>query len=405
MKREDILNDERVEDFIEERELSEGSITNLVNALNKYCELNKMTPSELIKEAREDQREFEYVSDRRIKKRLVKFRRLMLNEGAKGTYARTLMQLIRGFYGEYEIVLPKISMKKFPVHRKKEDEIPDKYDIRKAIKNANLQMKAIILLKASSGMDSMTLRHLTYKHFYDGLKEELKGLGKTIEDPFDFEKLTELIKGEDIIINWTLERSKVGFYQHYTCSTPETTRAILDYLYKKPPKNFDTPLFRTRGRPDDVIEEDTLIVNFRTINNQCGFGKVGKYGKFHAHALRTYFGTPLLRHGIRKEYADFMMGHIVNETDSSYFIPTKAGVREQYEKVVDNLAVQEVVVTKIKAQEIKDLKERVIELEEENKKEQDLRMKEQNLRQIAVTERNMLAHGREVEKVLRQIKK
>ena len=145
---------------------------------------------------------------------------------------------------------------------------------------------------------------------------------------------------KDIILNWTLERSKVGYYKHYTCSTPEATRAIIDYLILKPPKGFDSPLFRTRGKPDDIIEEDTLIVNFRTINNKCGFGKVGRYGKFHAHALRAHFATTLLRYNIRKEYADFMMGHVVDETSSSYFVPTKEGVREQYEKVSDNLAVK-----------------------------------------------------------------
>ena len=375
MRREDILNDERVQDFIDERDISKGSVRNLVTALNKYCGLHKMTPSELIDEAREDQKNIEYVTDRRIKKKLTRFRRLMLNEGARATYARTIMQLVRGFYGEYEVVLPKVSMKKFPVHRKKEDEIPDKYEIRKAIKNANLQMTAIILLKASSGMDSVTLRYLTYNNFYEALEEELIELGKTVNDPFDFEELTELIKGEDIIINWTLERSKVGYYKHYTCSTPETTRAILEYLYQKPPTSFDAPLFRTRGRPNDVIEDDTLIVNFRTINNKCGFGKVGTYVKFHAHALRAYFGTILLRHGIRKEYADFMMGHIVDETSSSYFVPTKAGVREQYEKVVDHLAVQEVEVTKVVDQTLKEMKEKLLELEEKVGKEQELREK------------------------------
>ncbi|MDD3753541.1 MAG: hypothetical protein PHQ17_03140 [Methanobacterium sp.] len=377
MKREDILNDERVQDFIDERDISEGSVTNLVTALNKYCGLHKMTPTELIDEAREDQRNIEYVTDRRIKKRLTRFRRLMLNEGARATYARTIMQLIRGFYGEYEVVLPKVSMKKFPVHRKKEDEIPDKYDIRKALKNANLQMKAIILLKASSGMDSVTLRKLTYKQFLDGLEEELKGLGKAVRDPFDFEALLETVGEEDIIINWTLERSKVGNYRHYTNSTPETTRAILDYLYQKPPTDINSPLFRTRGRPDDFIEEDTLIVNFRTINNKCKFGKVGTYAKFHAHALRTYFATTLLRHGVRKEYADFMMGHIVDETSSSYFVPTKAGIREQYEKVVDYLAVQETAVTKVEDKALKEFKEKIRELEAQVAAERALRVQEQ----------------------------
>ncbi|WP_308571415.1 hypothetical protein [uncultured Methanobacterium sp.] len=78
MRREDILNDERVQDFIDERDISKGSVRNLVTALNKYCGLHKMTPSELIDEAREDQKNIEYVTDRRIKKKLTRFRRLML---------------------------------------------------------------------------------------------------------------------------------------------------------------------------------------------------------------------------------------------------------------------------------------------------------------------------------------
>jgi hypothetical protein len=70
-----------------------------------------------------------------------------------------------------------------------------------------------------------------------------------------------------------------------------------------------------------------------------------------------------------------MMGHIVDETSSSYFVPTKAGVREQYEKVVDHLAVQEVEVTKVVDQTLKEMKEKLLELEEKVGKEQELREK------------------------------
>lgn len=382
MKLDDSLNDQKVQRFVRKRELSDGSIRNLRIALNKYCELHQMTPSELIKEARSDQKEFEYMDDRKIEDRLLEFRELLKKEDASSTYARTTMQLVKGFYLQYYVMLPKIPMKNsFPVHRKKEDEIPDKYDIRKAVKVANLQMKAIILLKASSGMDSITLRHLTYKMFYDGLEVELNQLGKTVKDPFDFEELIETVGKDDIIINWTLERSKVGNYRHYSCSTPETTRAILDYLYQKPLTDFDTPLFRTRGRPKDPIEADTLIVNFRTINNKCKFGKIGPYGKFHAHALRTYFATTLLRHGIIQKYADFMMGHIVDNTSSRYFIATKAGVREQYEKIVDYLAVQETAVTKVEDKALKEFKERIKELEDQVAEERALRIQEQDRRE------------------------
>lgn len=360
MKLDDVLDDPKVIKFIDDRELSNGSIRNLGTALNKYCGLHNMTPTELINEARKDQKEFEYMDDRRVENMLFKFRKLLKEENASSTYARTLMQLVKGFYIKYSIVLPKIPMKKsFPVHRKKEDEIPNKEEILKAIKVANPQMKAIILLKQSSGMDSVTLRHLTYGQFFDALNEELNALMKPIHDPFDFDKMGEIVKKDDIILNWTLERSKVGFYKHYTCCTPEATRAIVDYLILKPPKSFDSPLFRTRGRPDDIIEGDTLIVNFRTINNKCGFGKVGRYGKFHAHALRAHFATTLLRYNIRKEYADFMMGHIVDETSSSYFVPTKEGVREQYEKVSDYLAIQNVEKTKVQSEKIKELEEQI----------------------------------------------
>jgi integrase len=344
---EDVKIDEHVQEYIASRELTKGGARNFISAIFKYCKLHDMTPTELLTEAIDEEDSGVKKARRNIKKRLITFRELMHDEKYKPRYAKTLMVLIRSLYSENDVSLPKISMKKFRIQRKQEEEVPDFDDIKKAMKHANIKFKAIILLMISSGMDSSTVRNLKYQDFYDGIKEHLED---KVNDPLNLSQIAKILMEKDIIILWDIIRSKVQ-YRHYTCSTPEATRAIIDYLQRYPPERMDDWLFRSRTQkmPDGTvytfpqISANNFITNFQIINDRCGFPPVGTYRFFHAHSLRARFSTTLINKGVKKEIVDFFLGHVPNHTDSAYNLPKREAMLDIYSEIADHLSLYEEV--------------------------------------------------------------
>lgn len=341
MRREDIENDEKFQNLLDSRELTDKAASNYLIAITQYCNLHRMTPTELINEAYEDEDKRVRRSERRIKKKLIKFRKYLKDEGYEATYARTLMTIVRTFYNEDDIVLPKVSMKKFVPRKKTEDDIPGRDHINKALKHSNIMYRAIILLMSSSGLGSKEVRNLTYGEFFKAIKDYLK---IPELDPSDISNIIKLTKDKSIIVQWDIIRSKRNTSQ-ITCSSPESTKAILEYLETKPPESFDDPLFMSRGRKK--IKDNTMVVNFQIINDRCGFPKVGSTRFFHAHAMRTFFASTALEHGMKKEYVDWSIGHTLNNNEDPYFKQKKAASFAQYQSIVEHLTIENVEKTTI----------------------------------------------------------
>lgn len=341
MKREDIEKDDKFQSLLDSRELTDKAASNYLTAITQYCNLHQMTPTELINEAYEDEDNRIRRSERRLKKKLIKFRKYLKDEGYEPTYARTLMTIVRTFYIEDEIVLPKVSMKKFVPRKKTEEDIPGRDDIKKALKHSNIMYRAIILLMSSSGLGSKEVRNLTYKEFFKAIKGylEIPEL-----DPFDIPHIIKLTKDNSIIVQWDIIRSKRNTSQ-ITCSSPEATKAILDYLETKPPESLEDPLFMSRGRKK--IKNNTMVVNFQIINDRCGFPKVGSTRFFHAHAMRTFFASTAIEHGMKKEYVDWSIGHTLNNTEDPYYKQKKQASLTQYEKIVEHLTIGKVEKTTV----------------------------------------------------------
>ena len=398
---EDLWEDDMIENYLLNRDINEKSEKNVVYMLYKYCNLQKMTPTELIEEARSEQKQYEYHSERNLQKRLFKFRKYLKTEKYSSLYAKYCMRTVLSFYRAFEVPLPEIKMKKFPVYRKKIDDLPTDDEIRKILRIANPQLKAIILLIATSGMDGNTVRQLKYQDFYDALKHEVEDLGN---NQLDIETIIEKTRGLTNNITWKVVRTKVEDFEFFTCSTPEANNAILNYLLRKPPESLDSPLFRSKNSNGPVLDT-TMMGNLGSLNRRAGLKKVRGYWKVHAHSLRSYFASKMLKFKVQKVAIDFMLGHPAGtQTDEAYFVASREGVREIYDEIAYKLILEDATMLNgVNPEELQEAEKLLQDVKSKYEKLQELRAieKERQLLEQERNNRNILNPPRNVLSALR----
>lgn len=140
--------------------------------LGKYSEFNNKTPTELIKEAEDEEDQRIWMKDRQIKEHLFDFKKHLQDQGKAFNSIKTYMATIMGFYQEFDIDTPKIKMKNHETREKTTfQDIVGKKHIKKAFKKSNIKYRAIILLMSGSGMGSAEIINLTYQNFLESIAE------------------------------------------------------------------------------------------------------------------------------------------------------------------------------------------------------------------------------------------
>ena len=157
----DILEDSLFKAFIQNRGIRKGTITRYNTQLKMYCNFIGKTPTELIDEAEKEDLQIR-MRNKSVKKYLLDFKDYMETNNYSSHNITNTLTMVRTFYTEYDIMLPKMQLKRKHNVESVED-IPSKNDIKLALKNCNPKFQAIILLMSSSGMGSAEVRSLSYK--------------------------------------------------------------------------------------------------------------------------------------------------------------------------------------------------------------------------------------------------
>lgn len=353
-----IESDPKVLNLIQKRDLAEQTELSYMLHIRHYCEFQKMTPSELIKEAREDQVKQPWMDDRHIQSRLIKYNQHIEKQFTYKT-RKLAIGVIRTFYNEYQIALPKVKIKQDLEEAKKDNtkKIPTIDHIKEAVEIANKKYKAIILLLATSGMGINEMRHLTLQDYYNAL-----GL-----EEYDPSILTELDKHvyTTTIPSFNVFRRKTRI-QYTTFCTPEAMDAINNYLFdeyskERPPADPETSLFvpfQKFKNNTGLIARNSIARYFQKINRKMGWGKSGRYVFFHPHTLRRFFATTLTANRIPELYVHWFLGHKADPVTDAYFKP--AALKEEYRRVIPYLSIEKVNVRTL-------TDERLQSLEDENK--------------------------------------
>lgn len=334
--------------------LKKATIKNYYYALLKYEETSHSNIDKLLQEATEEEETITKKNKRKIKQRLQNFILTLLQEDYTVQTIIIYTSIIQKIYRHYDIELPDVKMPRNTQPPEEYEDIPTKKHIIKAINNSKIKMKAIITFIASSGLSRSDATKLTIQDFITATKQ--------YHNTNNIIQLLQELDGRTIIPVWRGNRIKNNT-SYITCSSPESTQYILDLLKERLMKQ---ELDHTDSLFD--ITRDGLTQNFNNLNNRLHFGKKLTRNFFHAHALRMFFATTLNIHRTPFIVTEFMLGHKIDNSTSTYYKANVRQIVEEYKRVLPYLSFNENVsyvdVSSSDKQELEDLKKQLRDYED-----------------------------------------
>jgi integrase len=345
----DLRHDNLFKSFIQNRELQPSTITRYLSHLTLYSKFVNKSPTDFIAEAEAEEDERIRLRNRKVKEYLLDFKDYLTKEDYSIHTRSSALTTIRSFYTEYSIELPRMRFKK-NLPKEDIDDIPDKEDIKLALKIANTKYKAIILLMISSGMRSSDIRSLKYSDLLTSLKDYVKLPEK---NQLNIDVLINTLPSNEsnlIVPTWKFISQKTN-QPTITFSTPESLDAILYYLKTEPPKTIDEPLFHSNLYKNKPISRRGITQYFAKINRNCAFESRGRQGYFKSHNLRKFFATTLYRKELQQLTIDWLLSHKIDPVTSSYFKLHVQSLKEQYITVIPSLSIEDTTVHTLKSPE------------------------------------------------------
>jgi integrase len=338
-------------------------------------DLTGLTPSELIAEAKEEQKPsldknnqiiFKDVDDRNVTEYIYRFHAFMENKKLKSSTIKTKMGVVRSFYKNFKIELPDNIQITIPHQIIREGDIPNLEDIKKGVDlTKHLKYKAIILLIATSGIRSGDVRHFTVGDFLNATKEYHNG---TLDDLLHSKK--DIIPTWDFVPRKTLKQSNICI----TFNTPEASRYIIDYLKQRIERgetlNNDSFLFRS-AKSKQYSNKGFLWV-FSSVNKELFGNDKHNRGFFRAHNLRKFFLSTFRQKTNDSFTIKVVAGHSLRKNNDENYqeIPTYE-IKKQYKLVIPFLSIKDTRVYTIKSKEYAELKNQLQKNQNETKQKED----------------------------------
>ncbi|MBZ2165405.1 tyrosine-type recombinase/integrase [Methanobacterium spitsbergense] len=330
--------------FIQNRDVKSGTIELYSQIIKDYSKFLDKTPSEWISEAESEEEKDDppiRMRNRSIKKYLLNYKDHLVERDLSPRTISTRLTVVRFFYSDFNIDLPRSRSKKI-VYKEGIEDLPSRDEIKLALSFSNIKYQSVILLMLSSGMRSSDIRALKYSDFLTSLKDYIKIPKKRF---ISVDEVVDLLEetSEIIIPTWRITAIKTNT-KFFTFSSPESLEKIIEYLKSEPPKTLNRYLFRSGRYPDKPISSRAFMGYFNYLNKKCGLGKPYKQNKLRSHALRKYFGTTLGRVGLQQLTIDRLMAHKVDAVTDAYIKPDITSLKEQYMQCVEELSIENVKV-------------------------------------------------------------
>jgi integrase len=202
-------------------------------------------------------------------------------------------------------------------------------EIKTLVDSADLRMKVILLLMASSGMRIGAVPDLKLKH----------------------------VSGNKITV---YENTKEEYYTFITGECRQVLDAYLDYRTRSGEKlNPDSPLVRKQFDINDLeqVRKQSAPVALNTLNvildhhlQRCGLRTVNhvessdnngnRKSVARAHGFRKFFTTQLVNSKVNPEIREMLLGHSIGLA-GAYYKPTEDEMLDEYMKAADNLTINE----------------------------------------------------------------
>lgn len=311
-------NKNLLDDFSFTRNLSPSTIKLYESAIKQYTKFCNKDMESLIIEAEEDEEQRKLWKNRRIKKRLMKFRVFLFKNYLEKT-AKMYFQLILTVYRHYDVELqrlPNISDKNTnksePIQY---SDLPDKQIIEKALNIANIRSRAIIFFMVSTGCARMETSNITINQY-------VEATDNYHDSDNIYDVLDELKNRDDVVPTFRICRQKTKKF-YITFCTPEAVDSINNYLVSYSQKlNGEDKLFHASPRYINYV--------FATLNERLMLGKKGSFNRFRPHMIRKFNASCLHNDGMSIDYIDALQGRVRSSVHQSYFFDNPEKLKEEY---------------------------------------------------------------------------
>jgi integrase len=331
-----ISNDPYFINFIGSKNLSKSTEMVYLGRIKSFCEFLDKKPSELINEAQKE-------SGKKIDKYFYDYIENLKKSGRSPSTILNQTDTVKSFYNNFDIDTKGIKPIIFPETNNSDYNIISSDQIREALELSCLRDKAIILLHLSSGMEATELRYLTYGDFINSIDDyiDLKP-----EELLNVKKIADIVlKIDDLIGTWKIEKHRTG-KDYVTFNTPESTKAILNYLIdrerkNKPIKSLKDPLFV--NSQNQSLKKSAHGSIFKRINNRANFGYLTKKRRFLSSTmLRKFFKDKLYESGVDETTIDAFLGQKL-DNDIDYHSNDQINIlKKKYSESLSELSMETV---------------------------------------------------------------
>ena len=315
------MSEELLKRFCSNRNIKCSTLKSYRSAIAKYEFFHDMAMGSLVDEAIVEEDEGISLKNRKIKSRLLDFRSFLLDSGLAISTVRTYFSRIKTFYRHFEIELPYLNDIKFDEeYLSSYYDLPARGDIRKVCSISSNAFRALVLFISSSGCAKAETLSLTVGDFVKASDDYHSG--GSIEDILD-----ELAIRKDVVAGFYLKRIKTGKF-YYTFCSPEASFYIVNYLRSREGLSLDDKLFD--------FSDDSLMYNFKKVNDRLGMGFVGNYRFFRSHSLRKFHASNI---GLSADYVDELQGRAKTKVHEAYIKTNPKRLKEIYMGAMHNVMI------------------------------------------------------------------
>jgi site-specific recombinase XerD len=332
----EISKDPYFKNFVGSKNLSKSTEMVYLGRIKTFCKFLNKNPSELIKDAKKE-------GGKKVNEYFNNYIENLKKGGKSPNTIINQIDTIKSFYNRFDIDTKDIKPIIFPETDNSDHKLVSSDQIKEALELSSLRDKAIILIHLSSGMEATELRYLTYGDFINSIDEyiDLKP-----EELLNIKKIADiLLKIEDPIGTWKIEKHRTK-KDYVTFNTPESTKAILNYLIdrerkNKPIQSLKDPLFV--NSQNQFLKKSTHGSIFKRINNRANFGYLTKKRRFFSSTmLRKFFKNKLYESGIDKTTINAFLGQKL-DNDIDYHSNDQISIlKKEYYKSLGPLSMENV---------------------------------------------------------------
>jgi site-specific recombinase XerD len=339
------------------RTVSEGTGKQYLKILERFCEWSGKTPDKLIQERDKEIRNADPNDRTGIRDLILDFRMHLEEERYAPKTINAWDGAIRSFF---TAVLGREGMVNVRNYRNgcittKKDLVPTLEELKKMLEVVDLEEKFRILFIAQTGM-----------RISDALELKVGDIQRELE-----------LGRVPLAITYLPQKDRESIGERITFLGSDGVELLKQYLKWREENGekvtAESPLFVGRSKKLGAaslttISRQSMNSTLKDAAKKAGIGNGnGKYGRMRVHCLRKFFITQLTNHGVEDKVVNFLICHKLSEVDRVYWFRRVEELREIYRQREQYLNPLSGTQNRHNLEEIKGLKAKVEELEEQIK--------------------------------------